>query len=272
MIEPGTSTCDMLVAPSQEIGDTLVKGICGQVPGSIIPGMIGMEAGQSAFGDAYAWLKDILTWPLQNVLSQSQLLEADTIKKLVNEASEKIIPALSKKAALINVDEQSELAVDWLNGRRSPDANQLLEGAFTGLSLGSDAPKMFRALIEATCFGAKAIVDRFVEQGIPVKGLIGLGGVAKKSPFIMQMMADVLNMPIRIHKSEQTCALGAAMFAATVAGIYNRVEEAMQAMGQGFDATYYPDEDGALIYAKRYYKYQTLGRFISEQITNNNEK
>jgi L-ribulokinase len=92
---------------------------------------------------------------------------------------------------------------------------------------------MFRALAEATCFGAKAIVDRFVEQGIPVKGLIGLGGVAKKSPFIMQMMADVMNMPIRIHRSEQTCALGAAMFAATLAGIYEKVEDAMQAMGHG---------------------------------------
>ncbi|MFX6949815.1 FGGY-family carbohydrate kinase, partial [Acinetobacter baumannii] len=82
------------------------------------------------------------------------------------------------------------------NGRRTPDANQLLKGAFAGLNLGTDAPRMFRALVEATCFGAKNIVDCFVEQDVPVKGLIGLGGVAKKSPFIMQMMADVMNMPI----------------------------------------------------------------------------
>ncbi len=93
---------------------------------------------------------------------------------------------------------------------------------------------MFRAVIESTCFGAKKIVDRFNDEGVPVKGLIGLGGVAKKSPFIMQVMADVMNMPIRIHKSEQTCALGAAMFAATAAGLYPKVEEAMAAMGQGF--------------------------------------
>ena len=123
------------------------------------------------------------------------------------------------------MDEHSELAVDWFNGRRTPDTNQLLTASITGLDLGSDAVRMFRAVVESTCFGAKAIVERFIEQGILVKGLIGLGGVAKKSPFIMQMMADVMNMPIKIHKSEQTCALGAAMFAATVAGVYEKVEE-----------------------------------------------
>ena len=258
----GTSTCDMLVAPPHEVADILVSGICGQVPGSIIPGMIGMEAGQSAFGDAYAWFKNVVSWPLQNILSQSHLLDADTIKKVVTEAEDKIIPELSKQAEMLPLHESSELAVDWLNGRRTPDADQLLKGAFSGLNLGSDAPKIFRALVEATCFGAKAIVDRFVEQGIPVKGLIGLGGVAKKSPFIMQMMADVMNMPIRIHKSEQTCALGAAMFAATVAGIYNRVEDAMEAMGQGFDAVYHPNKEKAGIYAKRYEQYITLGAFV----------
>lgn len=261
----GTSTCDILVAPPQEVQDTLVKGICGQVPGSVIPGMIGMEAGQSAFGDAYAWFKQLLTWGFEKVLTQSTLVDAETLQQLIAEAADKIIPELSKGAAQLPLEENAELAIDWLNGRRTPDANQLLEGAFSGLSLGSNAPRMFRALAEATCFGAKAIVARFVEQGIPVKGLIGLGGVAKKSPFIMQLMADVMNMPIRIHKSEQTCALGAAMFAATVAGIYERVEDAMQAMGHGFDAEYQPDAERAAIYAKRYARYKKFGAFIEEQ-------
>ncbi|HEU4903980.1 MAG TPA: ribulokinase [Flavisolibacter sp.] len=258
----GTSTCDMLVAPPDEVADTLVRGICGQVNGSIIPGMIGMEAGQSAFGDAYAWFKNVLAWPVQNLLAQSQLLDADTIKKLVDETTDKIIPELSRQAAQLPLEEGGEFAVDWINGRRTPDANQLLEGAFSGLSMGSDAPRIFRALVEATCFGAKAIVDRFVEQGIPVKGLIGLGGVAKKSPFIMQMMSDVMNMPIRIHRSEQTCALGAAMFAATAAGLFPKVEDAMQAMGQGFDAEYYPNEEAVPVYAKRYQHYKSFGAYI----------
>ncbi|HJU46406.1 MAG TPA: ribulokinase [Chitinophagaceae bacterium] len=250
----GTSTCDMLVAPVEEVKSTLVRGICGQVPGSIIPGMLGMEAGQSAFGDAYAWLKNLLAWPLA-------MLEDEDLKQQIND---KIISTLSVEAAKLPLDEADEMAIEWLNGRRTPDADQLLKGAFTGLNLGTDAPRMFRALAEATCFGAKAIVERFQQQGIPVKGLIGLGGVARKSPYIMQVMADVMDMPIRIHKSEQTCAAGAAMFAATAAGIYSKVEDAMQAMGQGFDAIYHPDKTRAALYAKRYEKYKTLGTCIEQ--------
>jgi len=261
----GTSTCDMLVAPVAEVGDKLIKGICGQVPGSIIPGMMGMEAGQSAFGDAYAWFRNILAWPLQHILPQTSLADKQTITALQNEVMAKIIAELSKSAASLPLEENSELATDWLNGRRTPDANQLLKGAFTGLNLGTDAPKMFKALVEATCFGAKKIVDRFNDEGIPVKGLIGLGGVAKKSPFIMQMMADVMDMPIRIHKSEQTCALGAAMFAATAAGLFPRVEDAMQVIGQGFDAEYFPNAKNTPVYKKRYGKYTELGNFIESK-------
>jgi L-ribulokinase len=262
----GTSTCDILVAPINDVADILVKGICGQVPGSVIPGMMGMEAGQSAFGDAYAWFKNLLAWPMQNLLAQSSLVNADTIKKLIEETGDKILPELSKQASQLPVEENDELAIDWLNGRRTPDANQSLEGVFSGLNLGSNAPQLFRAIVEATCFGAKAIAERFIDQGIPVKGLIGLGGVAKKSPFIMQMMSDVMNMPIRIHRSEQTCALGAAMFAATAAGIYSRVEEAMEVMGQGFDIEYHPNKELAGIYEKRYEKYKKFGSFVEEQM------
>ena len=262
----GTSTCDMLVAPMNEVEGKLIKGICGQVPGSVIPGMMGMEAGQSAFGDAYAWFKNILTWPLQKILPKSTIIDANTAASLLEEVADQIIFELGKQAALIEPDEHSELALDWFNGRRTPDANQLLKGALSGLNLGTDAPRIFRAIAESTCFGAKAIVDRFTEQGVPVKGLIGIGGVAKKSPFIMQMMADVMGMPIRIHKSEQTCALGAAMFAATAAGIYDKVEDAMVAMGQGFDAEYFPHPARVAIYKKRYDRYQQFGKFIEEGV------
>ncbi|MEO6549249.1 MAG: ribulokinase [Ferruginibacter sp.] len=265
----GTSTCDMLVAPMNEVENKLVKGICGQVPGSVIPGMMGMEAGQSAFGDAYAWFKNVLAWPLQKLLPKSAIIDADTAAKLIEETTDNIIFELSKQAELIAPDESNELALDWFNGRRTPDANQLLKGAISGLSLGTDAPRIFRAIAEATCFGAKAIVDRFNEQGVPVKGLIGIGGVAKKSPFIMQMMANVMNMPIRIHKSEQTCALGAAMFAATAAGIYPKVEDAMVAMGQGFDAEYFPDPLLVEIYEQRYQRYLQLGDFIVQGLEKN---
>jgi L-ribulokinase len=258
----GTSTCDMLVAPINDIEGKMVQGICGQVNGSIIPGMIGLEAGQSAFGDAYAWFKNVIAWPIDHLLKAKTDGDEDTLKQLRDSLHQLIIPELSKQAAAIEVTINSEYALDWFNGRRTPDANQLVKSAFTGLDLASDAPKLFRAIAEATCFGGKRIVDRFNEQGVPVKGLIGVGGVARKSPFIMQMMADVMNMPLKIHRSEQTCAAGAAMFAATVAGIYDTVEEAMHAMGRGFDMTYYPDADKSKIYNKRYQQYIALGAFV----------
>lgn len=248
----GTSTCDMLVAPANEVNDILVRGICGQVPGSVLPSMIGMEAGQSAFGDVYAWFRNLLGWPLRYIKDE----------KLCEEIQHNLIKDLSAEAAKLPVHEKDELALDWLNGRRTPDANQLLKGAIMNINLATDAPKIFKALVEATCFGAKAIVDRFNEQGIHIRGLIGLGGVAKKSPYIMQVMANVMNMPIRIHRSEQTCAIGAAMFAATAAGLYATVEDAMQAMGQGFDATYHPQADKITYYQKRYDEYRSFGAFI----------
>ena len=260
----GTSTCDILVAPTVDLEGKLIKGICGQVDGSVIPGMLGMEAGQSAFGDTYAWFRKLLEWPLGDILLESKVIDAATAKLLRDEVSGKIIPELSRQAALLPIDE-NEVAVDWFNGRRTPDANQELKGAITGLGLGSDAPRVFKALVESTCFGAKKIVDRFISEGVPVKGIIGVGGVARKSPYIMQMMADVLNMPIRIHSQEQTCAMGAAMFAATAAGIYPTVEDAMAAMGGGFDVEYFPDKATQEIYKKRYQQYNSLGNFIEQQ-------
>ena len=261
----GTSTCDMLIAPVEDVKDKLIKGICGQVPGSIIPGMMGMEAGQSAFGDSYAWFRNILLWPVDSILKSSSIIDAETGEKLRKEMSDKIIARLSVEASALPLGPKDELAVDWLNGRRTPDANQELKAAIRELNLGTDAPRIFKSLVEATCFGAKAIVDRFKKEGVPVKGLIGLGGVAKKSPYIMQVMADVMGMPIRIHKSEHTCAIGAAMFAATASGIYTKVEEAMAVMGQGFDATYKPIKANTRLYAERYKRYKKFGKLIEKE-------
>jgi L-ribulokinase len=250
----GTSTCDIMVAPQADMEGKLVRGICGQVNGSVIPGMIGLEAGQSAFGDAYAWFKNLISWPLQLFVTDSKQRE---------EMESKIIAQLSKEAAALPLNTSDVLANDWLNGRRTPDANQLLKGAFTGLSMGADAPQLFKALVEATCFGSKAIVEQFISEGIPVKGIIALGGVARKSSYIMQVMADVLEQPIKVHSSEQTCAAGAAMFAATAAGVYNKVEDAMKAMGAGFEKTYTPDSSRSAYYQNRYKQYSQLGDFIT---------
>lgn len=255
----GTSTCDMLVAPMADLEGRFVRGICGQVNGSVIPGMIGLEAGQSAFGDTYAWFRNVLSWPLHELITSSALIDDVTKRKLHEELNANLIAHLTRQASSLPLHEEDELALDWLNGRRTPDANQELKGAISGLNLGSTAPHIFKALVEATCFGAKAIVDRFNDEGVPVKGLIGLGGVARKSPYIMQVMSDVMDMPIRIHRSEQTCALGAAMFAATASGIFSTVEQAMNEMGQGFDAEYRPQAAKATIYQARYKKYLAFG-------------
>lgn len=263
----GTSTCDMIVAPASDVGDTVVRGICGQVDGSIIPGLIGMEAGQSAFGDVYAWFRDVLLWPLETFLRSDVGIDRGTRERVLTKASEEMITALSESAAQVAPQDSSVLALDWLNGRRTPDANQLLKGAITGLTLGSDAPRIFRALVESTAFGARAIVERFREEGVRIDGVIALGGVAKKSPFIMQIVSDVLNMPIRVPRAEQTCALGAAMCAAAVVGAHPGIEAARKAMGQGFEAEYRPRSQFVSVYQDLYGRYLRLARFAEREAT-----
>lgn len=249
----GTSTCDMLVAHKKTIKNKLLKGISGQVDGSILPGLIGLEAGQSAFGDIYVWFKELILWPLKS---------SGIAKDKYEQLSSSIIENLSKAASKINPEDSSELALDWLNGRRSPDANQKLKGAIMGLSLSSDAPSIFRALVESTAFGAKSIIERFINEGIRIDAIIALGGVAKKSDFVMQVVADVLNKPIRIIKSEQTVALGAAMAAAVVAGIYKKIEDAQDAMGSGVEKEYQPVSENVVFYEKKYDNYLEFGNAL----------
>jgi L-ribulokinase len=242
----GTSTCDMLVAGSQEMEGKLVKGICGQVDGSIIPGMVGLEAGQSAFGDVFAWFKNLLSWPLQFISDPGEREKISDI----------LLDRLSEEAKLLPDDETIPLATDWFNGRRTPDADQSLTATISGLTLGTDAPSLFKALVEATAFGSRAIAERFAEEGIPIREVIAIGGVARKSPFVMQTLADVMNREINVAASGQACALGAAMFAATVAGIYPNVGVAMEAMEQGFDLHYSPNPEKTSFYDAKYLKYK----------------
>ena len=265
----GTSTCDMLVAPMDEAGDKLVPGICGQVDGSIVPGMLGLEAGQSAFGDIYAWFKKVLMWPAEQILAKTDLVDEEKRQQLLDELSDKLIAELSKEAEKLEIEASGVLAIDWMNGRRTPDANQNLKGAIAGLSLGTDAPRIFRALVEATAFGSKAIIDRFISEGVRIDGVIALGGVAKKSPFVMQVVCDILNMPIKVARSEQACALGSAMAAAVVAGVYATTSEAQQKMGGGFETEYHPIPANAEKYQKLYQDYLALGGFIEKKLTEN---
>ncbi len=262
----GTSTCDMLIAPPHEMGDTVVSGICGQVEGSIIPGMIGMEAGQSAFGDVFAWFRDLLLWPSQMLIEDSGV-DRKTAELLVGELQQGLLPSLSKAAEAAPVHDNGVIALDWLNGRRTPDANQALKSAITGLSLGSDAPRIFRALVEATAFGSKAIVERFLAEGIQINEVIAIGGVARKSPFAMKTLANVLNMEIKVARSDQTVALGAAMFAAVVGGVFPDIFTAQEKMACGIEAVYKPSPEHFDHYQLLYEKYKEIGAFVENKLT-----
>ncbi len=263
----GTSTCDMLVEPKGRQEEKLVAGICGQVDGSIIPGAIGYEAGQSAFGDVYAWFKQILSWPLLTILPTVPGADAATRSELADAVMDRIIPELEAAAEAIPPERSAVIALDWLNGRRTPDADQRLKGAIAGLNLGTDAPRIYRALVEATAFGSRAIVERFRAEGIRIDGVIGIGGVARKSPFAVQVLADVLDMPVEVRAGEQPVAMGAAMFAATAAGLHATVEDAQRAMSSGTEARYVPDQARARLYDALYRDYLALGAAVEKHLT-----
>ena len=252
----GTSTCDMLIAPKSNFQYKVVDGICGQVDGSIIPEMIGMEAGQSAFGDYYSWFQQVLSFP---VLELAEGIISDEEKEKIIAG---ILPAISRKAADIPISSEDELALDWINGRRTPDANPKLKGAITGLTLGTSAASLFKSLVESTAFGARAIVKRFEKEQVPIQEVIATGGISKKSDFVMQTLANVLNVPIKVAKSEQVCALGAAMFASVIGGIHQDIATAQKELSSGFDKTYFPDETKVPVYDILYKRYEQLGYLI----------
>ena len=268
----GTSTCDIIVASKEAVGSKTVKGICGQVDGSVIPGMVGLEAGQSAFGDVLAWFKDVLSWPIDNLVMTSTILSDIQKEQLRAEMEANFIKELSEQAEAIPLSKSIPIALDWINGRRSPDADQGLKSALSNLSLGSKAPQIFKALVNAICFGSKKIVDRFQEEGIKIDTVIGIGGVARKSPFIMQTLANVLNMPIKVAESDQAPALGAAIYAAVASGIYDDVFQASQRMGSSFEAEYHPQPETIETYRQLMEYYNDLGEFIEENTNSKNKR
>ena len=246
----GTSTCDIIVAEKHKIGDRCIEGICGQVDGSVLPGFIGLEAGQSAFGDIYAWFRKFMSWPLKNIP------EGEAKQKVMDT----MLIELTREAQALKLSENDIVALDWMNGRRTPYADQNVKGMIAGLTLGSTAPEVFKALVEATAFGSRRIVEHMKSQRLQIDSVNAIGGISKKAPFVMQTLADVLDMPIRIVRSQQTCALGAAMFAAVAAGVYSTVGEAMRYMGSDIEIEYRPDTERKKIYEILYRKYLQLAK------------
>ena len=263
----GTSTCDIMIAAKSNGPQRLVRGICGQVDGSVVRGMIGYEAGQSAFGDIFAWFRNLLAWPLRAIPSivpkGNDRGMADIARRNLEDI---ILPALEAAAAKIDPSESGLVALDWHNGRRTPDADQALTGALAGIRLGTDAPAVYRALVESAAFGSRAIVERLRAEGVEVRRVAAVGGVARKSPLVMQICADVLGMAISVSASDESCALGGAMFAATAAGLYPDALTAQAAMRAPVEREYEPDPARRAVYDKIYDKYKALGAFAEKEM------
>lgn len=247
----GTSTCDIVVTPKEDIATKLIPGISGQVDGSVIPGLIGLEAGQSAFGDLYAWLRDILSWSFD-------LLPGDDHSSFIG----KILSKLNEEAINLPLSENDLIASDWLNGRRTPFADYTLKGGVTGVTLGTTPAHLFKSLVEATAFGSRAIMEHLEKEGVQVLEVIGVGGISLKSPYVMQTLSDVMGLPIKVAAAQQAGALGAAMLASVAGGLYATVEEAQQCLGQGVLASYKPDPQKGTVYTQKYNRYLSLGRFL----------
>ena len=230
----GTSTCDLAVLPlAHELDD--IPGVCGVVPESILPGSYGIEAGQSAVGD-------IFNWYVHKLQPGGGLDHA-----ALNVAAEGLKPG-----------ESGLLALDWNNGNRTVLVDQKLTGMVMGLTLHSSPGDVFRALVEATAFGARMIRDRMVAYGVEINQVITCGGISIKSPFLMQIYADVFNCPMLVSSSEQTCALGSAMAGAVVGGVYTDFAAAAEAMTGIREKQYTPIPENVAVYDKLFGLYKRL--------------
>ncbi len=231
----GTSTCDTTVVRGDR---PLIEGLCGSVPDSIIPGMVGLEAGQSAVGDIFAWFTSLLSPGASDT--------AERLEELTAAAAE-LAPGAS-----------GLLGLDWHNGNRTVLVDPLLSGLMVGMSLATTPAEFYRALIESTAFGAQRIVEQFEASGIPIDRLVLSGGIVKKNPLLVQIYADVTNRPIELAGTIQTCAVGAAILASVAAGVHPTTEQAQAAMVPSPERRVGPDPAAAAVYEQLYGLYRRL--------------
>lgn len=230
----GTSACYMAVMPVEEMKGHFIEGLFGQAEGSILEGYMGYETGLSAFGDIFAWFKRLCGRDLNE---------------------------LAAEASLIEPRDGLPLATDFFNGRRAPDPSNTVTAGISGLRITTGPAEIYRALVEAAAFGSKACIDQYLDGGIRIDKMIAVGGIAKKSPFVMQMLCDVLGRPIEVSGCSDACAMGAAIHAAVAAGLYPSVMAAEDALCPDACAVYTPNQERRGFYLGRYEKYKELARF-----------
>lgn len=244
----GTSTCDILLGSEEKI----VPGMCGVVEDGAMPGHFCYEAGQSCVGDHFDWF-------VKTCVPADYSAEA-------KEAGIGIHKFLREKARALKVGESGLVALDWWNGNRSVLVDVNLTGLMIGMTLATKPEEMYRALIEATAYGNRVIIEAFRDSGVPVNELYACGGIASKDDFMMQIYADVTNMDLRISASDQTPALGAAMFAAVAAGAdrggYDSIVDAAAVMGKVREKVYRPIPENVAAYDKLYAEYKLLHDFF----------
>lgn len=232
----GTSTCDMMVVPgNQELKD--IPGLCGIVKGSILPGFFGLEAGQAAVGDIFNWFVNHLQPGGKKAGSHE---------------------ALTRAAARLKPGESGLLGLDWNNGNRTILNDQLLTGLLVGQTLQTTPAEFYRALIEATAFGALTIINQFEQYGVKVEQIVNCGGIAEKNPLVMQIYVDVTGREMRISRSAQTCALGAAIAGAVVGGAHPDFASAQAAMTGLKSKVFRPNPNAHLVYERLYELYRML--------------
>ena len=243
----GTSTCHMLLGREKHP----IPGICGVVKDSVLPRLYTYEAGQACVGD-------LLDWYVTEAVPARETEAARA-------AGESIHTHLSRAAAQLPPGSGGLMALDWWNGQRSPYVDDRLSGMMLGMTIRTTPAQQYRALIEATAYGSRLILDTFEQGGVPVREVVACGGIPRKNPLMMQIYADVLNRPVQTAAEPETTALGAAVMAAAAAGLYDAPAEAVRHMTGGRGTTYHPDPQQAAAYQELYQEYRRLAAYFAEE-------
>ena len=249
----GTSAVDMIVARPEDLEGKDLFCYGGQAENSIVPGYVGVETGQAAFGDIFAWFKKLLLWPVKTAASEKN----GEWDGMLEELEERVLVDL-QKAAMELPREPFPISLDWFNGRRYPENDDFQKAVIADVSLGTEAPYLYRSLVFGAICGLKRILEGFMRQGVELEHVVAAGGISKKSDYVMQMMADMLGKEVDILEADQTCALGAAIYAAVAGGAYDTFQEASAHLASPVIRTYRPDPEAGAWYQEHYEEYLRL--------------